>query len=129
MNETDGSVALGDRNLIVTDLRPLAVIGNGSTLYSVRATDPEGVLVDLPWRTFQELELNKETVFEVRRHWTQRHGTTYTLIPKERKSATRELAERVKELEERFNGLENNLDQWIDERVKEQLDARLPKAF
>lgn len=118
------------RKLIVTELRDLATLPNGSLLYEARVTDEHGEVVDLPFRTFQELELGRAQDFVVRPYDSEGYGRTYTLIPKERESRTKQLTKQLQALEERFNDLENTIDQRILDTVDDEMKKRgLTRAF
>lgn len=107
------------RKLIVTEQKALATLNNGSVLYETFVTDEQGEKVDLPFRAFVELEVGVVTAFEVRPHDTEKFGRTFTLLPQERESRTKQLARKVEELSHRVTEMENTME----ERVKELVAA------
>lgn len=112
-----------ERKLIVTGQKLLATLKSGSSLYECFATDEHGKPVDLPLRSFVEIEPGKVEDYEVRPYDDKERGIrTFTLIPKERESRTAKLVKEVKLLEERLNDLENGLDARIASIVAEQMD-------
>lgn len=115
---TDSTV----RKLIVTSQKDLATLGNGSILYEAFVTDEHGQVIDQPFRCFAELPIGQVAEYEVRPYDSEEYGRTFTLIPKERESRTKQLQKKVKELEGQINGIENGLDERIRKLVAEEIE-------
>lgn len=119
------------RKLIVTGQKDLATLANGSILYEVTATDADGEVIDLPFRAFAELTIGEVAEYQVQPydHPDPKYGRTYTLIPKERESRTKQLTKKVRELEERLNDIENSLDARIAAIVQQEIQENQPDPF
>lgn len=110
------------RKLIVTGQRDLATLDNGSILYEVFVTDEHGQVIDQPFRAFMELPRGDVAEYEVRPHDSAEWGRTFTLLPKERESRTKQLTRQVSAMEKRINELENSLDARVRRIVGEELE-------
>jgi hypothetical protein len=110
------------RKLIVTGQRDIATLRNGSILYEVFVTDEHGQAIDQPFRAFMELPRGEVQEYEVRPHDSQEWGRTFTLLPKERESRTKQLTRQVAALERQMNDLENSLDSRVRRIIGEELE-------
>lgn len=110
------------RKLIVTGQRDLATLANGSILYEVFCTDEHGARIDQPFRAFMELPHNQVAEYEVRPHDSEDWGRTFTLLPKERESRTKQLTRQMQALEKRVTELENTQDSNVRAIVNDEIE-------